>query len=57
MRVYAITVSGCDDSTTVEMPLTDAGAEALLRAAEAITEASEYPCMPKMRVEAKEGAA
>lgn len=48
---YVVTVTGCDDSTTITVPLTDTEATAVKRVAEAITVASEYSCMPRMHME------
>jgi hypothetical protein len=50
MATYAIKVSGCDDSTTVQVELTDAEVAAVRRVADAVTAASDYGCMPRMRV-------
>jgi len=47
---HTVTVSGCDDKTRVVMPLTAAEAALIGRLADAITEASETECMPKMRI-------
>lgn len=51
MRKFRITVSGCDDSTTIEKKLTDAELRLIEVVAHEITEASEYGCMPTMEVE------
>jgi hypothetical protein len=50
---WRISVDGCDDSTTVEMDLTEAEAAVVERVARAITEESSYGCMPTMTLEAK----
>jgi hypothetical protein len=47
---YRITVSGCDDETTVDLDMTGAEVAFAEKLAEAVTEASEYSCQPKMRV-------
>jgi hypothetical protein len=47
---HTITVSGCDDSTTVVLPLTAVEAAVVRRVAEAISDASEFGCMPTMSV-------
>lgn len=49
---YQITVSGCDDSTTIEMSLSRSEHELIARVAAAITEKSTYSCMPTMSIEA-----
>jgi hypothetical protein len=48
---YRITVTGCDDDNTVDLDLTDAEVTFAKRLAEALTEASQYGCQPRMRVE------
>lgn len=48
---YKITVSGCDDSTSVKQELTDEQFKLISEIANAITEASTYGCMPTMRIE------
>lgn len=50
-QIYTITVSGCDDHTTVELPLTETDADAVARVARQITAKSDYSCMPTMHVE------
>lgn len=47
---YQITVSGCDDSTSIEKELTDEQFKLVTEIADAITEASTYGCMPTMYV-------
>ncbi len=48
---YEITVSGCDDSTTIIKELTEEQAKFLKEIADQITETSTYNCMPRMYVE------
>lgn len=55
-ETYNICVSGCDDSTEVQMVLSDEEAAVLARVAENITNASTYGCMPTMSVSRIEGA-
>lgn len=50
MARYRITVSGCDDVTSVDRDLTDAEAELVRHLAKEITDASEYTCMPTMSI-------
>lgn len=50
-QIYTITVSGCDDHTTVEPWLTEAEADAVARVARQITAKSGDVCMPTMHVE------
>lgn len=47
---YKISVMGCDDSTHIEMDLAPPSVALVSRIAEAITEASEYNCMPRMHI-------
>lgn len=51
MTVHYITVSGCDDSTTVTMDVTEPEFEFLRRLAEQITAASSYGCQPRMSLD------
>jgi hypothetical protein len=51
-RPWIITLSGCDDSTTFEMELTDDKASAFRKAAEMSKAASTYGCMPTMEITA-----
>ena len=48
---YIITVSGCDDSTTIEMELDEEQVKLLKEVADKISEAATYGCMPSMEVE------
>lgn len=48
MTATLITVSGCDDSTSVIVELTPEQAEGVRLVAEAITAASSCLCMPTM---------
>ena len=49
-RRWTITLSGCDDSTTFEMELTDDEASTFRKAAEMSKAASTYGCMPTMEI-------
>lgn len=51
MKKYKVCVDGCDDSTSIEIELTDEQAETVRNVAERITEASTYGCMPKMSID------
>jgi hypothetical protein len=51
MSHYTITVSGCDDSTSIVIKLSDQEHELLVGIAGMITAASQYACMPRMKVE------
>lgn len=48
MKAYTVHISGCDDSTTAQVDLTDAEAAAVAKVARAITATSDYGCMPTM---------
>lgn len=48
---YQITVSGCDDLTSVQMLLSREESALITRLANLITQASSYECMPRMRIE------
>jgi hypothetical protein len=50
MAIHHITVSGCDDSTTVMADLNDVERAALVRVAWQITRTSDFSCMPTMAV-------
>lgn len=50
MSTYDITVTGCDDSTTIQLALTNREFEFIHRVAEATTDASSYDCKPRMSV-------
>jgi hypothetical protein len=50
MSAYEIRLSGCDDSTSFPMELTDAEAGLLQRAAALSKGASEFGCQPTMTV-------
>lgn len=54
MKTVKITVDGCDDYTEVTMQMTDAELAFLQKVAAAITNASEYGCMPRMEVKVVE---
>ena len=49
-RRYIITLHGCDDSTKIEMDITDAEHEFLQRMSDHVLDASKYGCMPTMSV-------
>ena len=51
-KVYEITLDGCDDSTTISIPLNTAELELVEQIAGLTRGASSYGCMPKMFVEA-----
>lgn len=53
---WRISVDGCDDSTHIEMELTEDEAALVRLIAEKITAAAEYGCMPVMRLEEKSDA-
>lgn len=48
---HRITVSGCDDSTIVDMLLRQDEVALIERVAKAVTEASAYDCMPTMGIQ------
>ena len=50
-RKYEITVTGCDDETTVHMELSDQEYELIDRLADLISTRSTYSCMPVMGIE------
>ncbi len=50
MAEFAITLSGCDDSTTVTASLTDEEIALLERIAAATVAASQFSCMPRMEI-------
>ena len=50
---YVVTVSGCDDSTSIEKDLTKEQFVFLSNIALKITKTSSYACMPKMYVKEK----
>lgn len=50
-RKYEITVTGCDDETTVYMELSDQEYELIDRLADLICTRSAYSCMPVMEIE------
>ena len=50
-RKYEITVTGCDDKTTVYMELSDQEYELIDRLADLISTRSAYSCMPVMEIE------
>lgn len=47
---YKITVSGCDDHTTIEIELSEEQFNFLSMIAKEITDASKYECMPRMEI-------
>ena len=49
-RKYEITVTGCDDETTVHMELSDQEYELIDRLADLISTRSTYSCMPVMEI-------
>ena len=49
-RKYEITVSGCDDETSVTMELTAQEYDLIDRLADLILDRSEYSCMPVMEI-------
>lgn len=49
-RQYEITVSGCDDSTSIVQSLTESEFILVNGIATQITAASNYACMPRMSV-------
>ena len=51
---YKISVHGCDDSTYVEMELTNGQASIIELLAKKVTEASTYQCQPSMNIECLE---
>lgn len=51
MGKYKITVSGCDDETSIEMEMNDAESAFMNAVATRITEASTCVCQPRMTVE------
>lgn len=50
-RKYEITVTGCDDQTTVHMELSAQEYELIDRLADQISTRSAYSCMPVMEIE------
>ena len=51
---YRISVHGCDDSTVVEMALTNSELALLICLAKLINATATYSCMPNMRIETAE---
>ena len=49
--MYRITLSGCDDTTYIDIDLTEQELAFANRLAEASVRESDYGCMPTMRVE------
>lgn len=45
---YTIRAVGCDDATTVYLPLTDDEARAVAKVARAVTDASGFACEPRL---------
>ena len=50
--LYEIIVDGCDDSTSIELELTESEFTLVEGIAHLITKASTYGCMPRMYVAA-----
>jgi hypothetical protein len=50
LKLHKISVHGCDDSTEVEMMLTEVQAAFLKLVAHVICDKSSYKCMPKMEI-------
>ena len=48
---HRIKVSGCDDSTIVDLDLTDEQVATVRMVAAAITAESQFSCMPRMKVD------
>jgi hypothetical protein len=51
-KQYTVKVSGCDDSTSIEIELTQAQFDIVDHIAKEITAASTCICMPRMSVQA-----
>ena len=54
--LYRVRVSGCDDSTAIEIELTPAEADVVRRVADSVTAASGYQCQPTMTIRADDPA-
>lgn len=50
MRLYRIRITGCDDSTTIDMELSPAALRAVEAVAAASASASTYDCMPTLTI-------
>lgn len=50
MTTWTVTVTGCDDSTRIDIELDDLEAAAVSRVSEAITAASGEICQPRMSI-------
>ncbi len=50
-KVYRICVDGCDDSSILNMELTEEEARVVKLVAAKCTETSTYSCMPTMEIE------
>lgn len=48
---YEITLSGCDDSTTIRMELSAAEAVLMRKVRDRVAKRSDYSCQPTMMVE------
>lgn len=48
MKNYGLTINGCDDSTGIEIELTDDQASFVKTLCELFTSASGYQCQPTM---------
>lgn len=53
VRTYTVTVSGCHDNTSATVELTAEQAEALFSTANALNDAAEYGCQPRILVAAE----
>ena len=54
MKKYKIGIHGCDDSTYVEMELSDEQFKIISLLCEKCTDNSTYGCMPTMQIDALE---
>lgn len=53
-ETFTVTVSGCDDSTTVEIEGDYIYLRSILALAEAVNAASDYSCQPTIQVSSSE---
>ena len=51
MKRYKVSVDGCDDSTVVEMELSELELDFLKRFVKLVNETSTYGCMPTIYLE------
>jgi hypothetical protein len=51
VKIYKITLVGCDDMTEMFYPLNDEQAELIKNICELSKEKSDYSCMPTMKIE------